>query len=215
MNIAAGSINFSSEKADKCSKRENGIDVGGRTHADRRQAAQLASVLARLGVAVHADTGELQRRMLDDATGIEEHRQALARTLRVPDNTDTTISFLATFHLPGPIHAGHFFNSVACCANGFLDCSFDRKELVIASDQLVHRTAVGIVFEGDEVANQIEEASLLEHAANQRLQFERRSWSIELTFNCAPNFEPFLVSGERTDARKQNRRERTGGSVSL
>ena len=38
------------------------------------------------------------RRVLDDAAGIEEHRQTLARPLRVPNDTDAAIAKFAAFH---------------------------------------------------------------------------------------------------------------------
>ena len=119
----------------------------------------------------------------------------------MPNNTDTAIALFSAFHFSGPVAARDFLCTVLRgCPDCLINCGFDRKELVIAGNQFVDCTAIRIVFEGDEVADQIEEASLLEHAANQRLQFERRSWSIELTFNCAPDFEPFLVSGKRANA---------------
>ena len=61
--------------------------------------------------------------------------------------------------------------------------------------------AIGIFFEDDEVADKIEKAALLEYAANKRFEFERSSRRVKLTFDCAPDFEPFLIRSERADAR--------------
>src|SRR5437667_1836534 len=72
---------------------------------------------------------------------------------------------------------------------------------MIAGNQFVNGAAVRIVFKGDEVADQIEKAPLLEYTSNQSFEFERRSRGIKLSFNCAPDFEPFLIRSERTDPR--------------
>ena len=129
----------------------------------------------------------LHRRLFDDAAGVEEHRQALARTLRVPDDADAAIAFRAALHLarpigslcfPGPVFAGG--------ANRFIDRGFDGVELMITRHQLMHRAGVGIVFEDDEVADEIEKAPLLENAPNERLQLQRRLRRIELALrSCA------------------------------
>ena len=71
---------------------------------------------------------------------------------------------------------------------------------MITGDDFVRCAAIRIIFECDEVADQIDKTPLLEETANERLQFERRSRRVELAFNRAPDFEPFLVCSERTDA---------------
>jgi hypothetical protein len=40
------------------------------------------------------------RRLFDDAARVKEHRQALAGTLRVPDDPDAAIAFRAEFMQP-------------------------------------------------------------------------------------------------------------------
>src|SRR5207253_2141345 len=84
--------------------------------------------------------------MFDDAACIEEHRQALARTLRVPDDTNAAISFFSALHFSSPIGSFSSANAVFCCrADCLVDGCFDRMELMIASDQLMNCAAIGIV----------------------------------------------------------------------
>ena len=47
----------------------------------------------------------LHRRVQDDAPGVEGHRQALARALRVPDDADAPVARLAARLLPGLVAA--------------------------------------------------------------------------------------------------------------
>ena len=119
----------------------------------------------------------------------------------MPDNTDAAIAFFTAFHFACPISSWCFRDFAARRANRFVDGRFDCKELMITGDDFVGCTAIRIVFERDEVADQIEKASLLEHPANECFQFECCSWGIELAFDRAPDFEPFLVRSERADAR--------------
>ena len=72
---------------------------------------------------------------------------------------------------------------------------------MITGDQFVNCSAVWVVFEGDEVADEIEKASFLEHTTNKSLQFERSGRRIKLAFNRAPDFEPFLIRADRPDSR--------------
>src|SRR5205814_10420265 len=72
------------------------------------------------------------RWVLDDAPGVEEHRETLAGTLRVPDDADTTVATFAAFHLAGPIVSDFFCTLDRCRANRFTDRGVDGVKLMIA-----------------------------------------------------------------------------------
>jgi len=74
-------------------------------------------------------------------------------------------------------------------------------ELVIAGDDFLELAGIAVFFERDEVLDEGEKTSGFEDAANEGVQFENAARRIATAFDCAPDFEPFLIGGERTDAR--------------
>ena len=76
-------------------------------------------------------------------------------------------------------------------------------ELVVTRDDLVECTAIRVFLEHDEVLKQVEEPLALEHATHHHFQFERGLRGIAVAVDRAPDLEPLLVRGERTDARLQ------------
>ncbi len=105
---------------------------------------------------------------------VERHQQALARTLGVPDHACLAVTRWLRFDAGQPViigvfpHPGHR----SCGERGERRAQrgghrlLHRVELVVAGDDL-DQPATGFAEHG-EVAQQIEEAPLLEHALDQR-----------------------------------------------
>ena len=88
----------------------------------------------------------------------------------MPDNTNAAIAFFAAFHFASPVSARCFRYAIfGCRAQGFIDCCLYGKELMITGDDFVCCAAIRIVFERNEVADQVEKASLFERAPNECL----------------------------------------------
>jgi len=127
----------------------------------------------------------LHGRALDDAGGVEEHGEAFAGALGVPDDAGAAIA------------GGAVGTAGADC---FGDGGIDGVELVVAGDDFVELVAIGVRFEGDEVLEEIEEALLGEDAADEGFEFEGGGGGVGVAFDGAPDFEPFAVGGEGADA---------------
>ena len=56
-----------------------------------------------VAVGQHDQRRVLHRRVPDDARGVEEHREALAAALRVPDHAGATVARLAAVHPARPV----------------------------------------------------------------------------------------------------------------
>ena len=91
-------------------------------------------------------------------------------------------------------------------AQGLADRRPHRVELVIAGHLLDRRPAV--VLEDDEVAQQRQEAALLEHALDRHLQLGVEDRRQLLTVDRAPRLEPLPAGGERTEPRLHPVRDR-------
>src|ERR1035437_6077051 len=85
----------------------------------------------------------LHRRVQHNATCVKHHRQALTRTLSMPDDTDPLIA------------AG------TSRPQGRFQCEIDRVVLVIAGHLLTQCSAAG-VFKNDEMADEVKKSPLLE-----------------------------------------------------
>ncbi len=80
--------------------REQLAQVGAALGLHRRLAQQVLAaregaeelVVEVVAVGEHDDGRVLHRRLADDAAGVERHRQALARALRVPDHADPPVA---------------------------------------------------------------------------------------------------------------------------
>ena len=148
----------------------------------------------------------LHHRVPHDACGVEEHREALPRTLGVPDDAGAAVALFATVHAPGPVGALLFPDSTgershAARADGFLDGGVDGVELVVAGDDFVQPIALGVFLEDDKVLEQVEQPALFEDAAHEHFEFVGRLGRILLAVDGAPDFEPLLIGRERADAR--------------
>src|SRR5690606_7646105 len=112
-----------------------------------------------VAVGEHDDRRVLHHRLADDAAGVERHRQALARALRVPHDADAPIARLATglalrcgcraagYQVVGSLQLGR--------PQRLLHRYLDRMELVVAGHLLDDAPAV--VLEDDEVTDKVEE----------------------------------------------------------
>ncbi|MCY1359589.1 hypothetical protein D9M69_461700 [compost metagenome] len=91
--------------------------------------------------------------MFDQLPGVERHQQAFAGTLRMPDNANFLIALRR-----GSRHSA-------------VDRAPHRVKLVISRDDL-GQSRSGFAKDR-EVAEQIEQAAMLEHAFDQRREFRR------------------------------------------
>jgi hypothetical protein len=202
---------------------------GGEHHATARHCQQLAQALAAFGlhgrlakdvvaalelaeklvVQVVAVGQHHQRRVLHGRVphhprGVEEHREALATALRMPDHARATVAGLSTVHPSRPGHAQIVTEPWpvlhAAGADGFLHRHVHRMELVIARDDLVQLAAVGIFLEDDEVFEQVQKTPPVEHPTHHHLKLQRRLGCIALAVNGSPDLEPFLVGRQGADA---------------
>src|SRR5439155_13405482 len=114
--------------------------------APREDPEQL--VVQIVAVRQHHDRRIRKSWLRDEVPRVEEHRQTLAGSLRVPHNSRPTIA------------AG----SAQGRRNGFAG----RVELVITGDLL--REAASFLLVDDEAPDQLEEAGLVENSANEYLQ---------------------------------------------
>ena len=165
--------------------RELRAQVGAVGRLHRRLAQQVAAagegaeelVVEVVAVGEHDDRRVLHRRVQDHAAGVEGHRQALARALRVPDDADAPVAGLAARPVARLVAAQRLRDAIAGRrlrrAQRLLDRHVHRVELVVAR-HLLGELAAARVLEHDEVADEIEEAALLEHAFEHDLQLGQR-----------------------------------------
>ena len=66
-------------------------------------------------------------------------------------------------------------------------------ELMVARNDLVQRARVGVFLENDRVVQQVQEPLSIEHAPDERLQFEGTGFRIAHAIDRAPDLEPLLV----------------------
>ena len=82
------------------------------------------------------------RGVTDDRTSVEQHRQALAAALGVPDHPSSTIARGAAVHPAGPVGAGVALSNSAgldraAGPHGLMHRGVHRVELVVAGHDLV------------------------------------------------------------------------------
>ena len=97
-----------------------------------------------VAVGQHHQRRVLHRRMPHDARGVEEHREALAAALRVPDHARAAVARLAAMHPARPVGARLLRAAPlvhAAGAHRFLHRRVHRVELMVARDDLVQRAA--------------------------------------------------------------------------
>ena len=152
-----------------------------------------------VAVGEHDDGGVLQHRIEDDPAGIERHRQALARTLRVPDHAHPPVALFASrlaFGIEGAVAVAH--PVAAGRAPRFLHRHVDRVELMVTR-HLLDELAAAQVLEDDEMPQQIEEATLIEHTLDQHPQLGQKSRRQRFPADGPPGLEPFAPGAQRAD----------------
>src|SRR5262249_9189920 len=105
------------------------------------------------------------RRVTHDLRDIEQHLQALAGALRMPDNTSAAVASLDSLYSP---------------SNSAIDC----MELVILSNPLDQ--PVALVSEGDEIPHEVEKDRRREHAAHEDFQLRHSCWCQRFAIDCLP-----------------------------
>jgi len=118
-------------------------------------------------------------RLLHELAGVERHREALAAALRVPDDADAMV--------------------LLDRADGGLHCLVHGPVLMVRGHLLGHARAVSL--EDVEVADEVEEATLLEDAVDERLELRRALVGDFSAVDGAPRHEPLPGSGQRAVAR--------------
>ena len=74
-------------------------------------------------------------------------------------------------------------------AQRLLHCNVDRMKLVVPRELLRHRAAAEI-FKHDEIAKEVEKASLVKNSLDHHLEFGYIIFSKRLTGDRSPRFEP-------------------------
>ena len=122
--------------------------------------------------------------------------------------TPAPVARLAAVHPAGPVgslilrhHAGLRRHRHPAGAHGFLDGGVDGVELVVAGDDFVQPVALGVLFEDDEVLEQVEEPAFFEDSVHQHFDLMHGPRRVLFSTNRAPDFEPFLIGRERADPR--------------
>src|SRR5215831_10697351 len=125
-----------------------------------------------IAVGDHDDGRVFHRRVQDQPPGVEGHRQALARALRVPDDADPLVPRFAAEAVAREIGSGRFLGlrREIGGAQRLLDRDIGRVELVISRDLFGERAAAEIL-EHNEMADEIEKPARVEDAGEHDLQF--------------------------------------------
>ena len=159
-----------------------------------------------VAVRQHDDGWVSHRKFTDDAPSVEGHREALSRSLGVPDDTDTPVTrcsarfqarFVASLFLARHLlrHLPQFGS-----AKGFAHGGPDCVKLVIPR-HLLGEMAAAVVLEDDEIPDQRKEPLFLEHALDQHLEFRIEHRGQFLAADRSPGLEPFSSGGQRSDPR--------------
>ena len=202
---------------------------GGEHHPSRRHAEQLAQVRAALrlhrrlaqqvlatregaeelivevvAVGKHDESRVLHRRLTDDAAGVERHRQALTRALRVPNHAHAPVTGLASrlaTRLVASLALGHSIGRAAQLrgAQRLTHRHLNCVELVVACHLL--GDAAAVVLEHDEVAQQVEEAPRRAQSLDHHLELRQVRVGQRLARDGPPGLEPLAPGGERAYAR--------------
>ena len=189
--------------------------VGAALRLDRRQPEQVGAaregseqlVVEIVAVRQHDDGGILHRQVTHDATGVERHRQALARPLGVPDHADPPVAagagrLAARLVAAGRVAVGHRLLQ-RCRAQRLGDGGLHRVELVVPGN-LLDQGAAAVVLEHDEVADERQQPAPVEDAFEQHLELRQARVGQRLARDRAPRLEPLLPGRQRTDARFQS-----------
>ncbi len=189
--------------------------VGAALGLDGRQPEQVGAareggeqlIVEIVAIRQHDDGGVFHRQVAHDATGVERHRQALARPLGVPDHADPAVAkgagrLAARLVAAGRVAVGHRLLQ-RCRAQGLGDGGLHGVELVVPG-HLLDQGAAAIVLEHDEVADQREQPAPVEDTFEQHLELRQARVGQRLARNRAPRLEPLLPGRQRADARFQS-----------
>ena len=164
-------------------------------------------VIQIIPVRQHDEGRILHRRMTGHPTGIKEHREALAASLRVPDDTGTAITQRPLLHRSGPVGSliilGSSLFGHATRTDRLLDGHIHGVELVIACDDLVDCPVIRILLVGHEMLQQSEEASWVKDPTDQHLQLQGILGSIPVPLDRPPHLEPLVIRRQRSHPRLQ------------
>ena len=168
---------------------------------------ELAEKLVVQVVAVrqHHQRRVLHGRMPHDLPRVEQHGKALAAALRMPHHARPAVARLPAVHAPRPIgprrlaHRAH--PAHAARPDRLRHRRVHRVVLVVARDDLVQPIAFGVLFEHDEIPQQVEEPPLLEYPADQDFELQRRLGRIALAVDRPPHLEPLRIRRQRTNPR--------------
>jgi len=171
--------------------------------APRERAEEL--VVEVVAVGEHNDGRVSHRRLTDDAPGVEGHRQALTRTLRVPDHADAAVARGAARRAARLVVAGLLTHTRRCAVQlgspqRLAHCHLHGVELVVARHLLRHVPAA-VVLKHDEVAHQVEKAPRRTDPFEHHLQLGHVRLSEPFAGDGAPGLEPFPPRGEGPHAR--------------
>ena len=120
----------------------------------------------------------LHRVFANHASRKEQHRETLPTSLRVPDHSRPSIPRFSTVHPARPIRALFVANTrlgQPAGSNRFFHRCIHCVELVITRDDFVNGSRIRVFFKDDEMLEQIQKTSLLEHASDERLKLESGS----------------------------------------
>ncbi|EXI72987.1 MAG: hypothetical protein AW07_02919 [Candidatus Accumulibacter sp. SK-11] len=178
----------------------------------RRLAQQVAAaregaeelVVEVVAVGEHDQRRVLHRRLADDSSGVERHRQAFARALRVPHHAHAPVAGLAARLSTCLVAALPRLQLLRCAlqlrgAQRLADRDLHRVELVVAGHLLDDATTV--VLKDDEVAQQIEKAPRRTQARDHHLQLGQVRIGQGLARDRAPGLEPLAPGTERAHPR--------------
>ena len=149
----------------------------------------------------HHQRGIGHARVEHQKARVESHQQTFAGTLGVPDHSGLVVAGRLVLDAGQSVVGrvlGHGTLARSQCRDHRL---LDRVELVVAGDDL-DQPAAGFTEHG-EVAQQIEEAPLLEHALDQRGHLRHPLGLDPGAVGGAPGHEALLIRRQRADARRQ------------
>ena len=140
----------------------------------------------------------------DHPARVEDHGEALARSLRVPDYSSASVSRGASWAPPCFVPTGFLleFNgrSHSRCPQRFFHGQVHRVELMIPRHLLCQNSAAQ-VLEHDEVSYKIEETTFVEYPFQDHLKLDEFRPRDLAPRDRSPGLEPFAPSAQRPDTR--------------
>jgi len=150
-----------------------------------------------VAVGQHHQRGVGHARLQHQQAGVERHQQALARALRVPDHARLAVARRLLPHAGQAVDGRVLGHRMLAGPQRRCHRLPDGMELVVAGDDL-DQSAAGFTEHG-EMAQQIEEAPLLEHALDQRSHLRHALGLYAGAVGGAPGHEALEVCRQRAD----------------